>query len=52
MNKILLNQILHTLILHTLNLKNDNLNENEQIIAETPPNSNELDIKLVLRRSE
>ena len=36
----------------TVNVKNDNLNENEQIITETPPNSNESDIKPVLRRSE
>ena len=36
----------------TINVKNDNLNENEQIITETPPNSNESDIKPVLRRSE
>ena len=36
----------------TVNVKNDKLNENEQIITETPPNSNESDIKPVLRRSE
>ena len=36
----------------TINVTDDNLNENEQIITETPPNSNELDIKPVFRRSE
>ena len=36
----------------TVNVKNDKLNENEQIITETPPNSNESGIKPVLRRSE
>ena len=36
----------------TVNVKNDKLNENKQIITETPPNSNESDIKPVLRRSE
>ena len=36
----------------TINVNDDNLNENEQIITETPPNSNELDIKPVFRRSE
>ena len=36
----------------TIKVKNDKLNENEQIITKTPPNSNESDIKPVLRRSE
>ena len=36
----------------TINVKNDNLNKNEQIITETPPNSNESDIKPELRHSK
>ena len=36
----------------TISVNDDNLNENEQIITETPPNSNELDIKPVSSRSE
>ena len=42
MSKILLNQILHTLI-YMRTVVNVSLNENEQIIREITPNSNELD---------
>ena len=36
----------------TIKVNDDNLNENELIIIETPPKPNELDIKPVLHRSK
>ena len=38
--------------IETISVIDDNLNENKETITETPPNSNELDIKPVLSCSE
>ena len=38
--------------IETVSVNDDNLNENKEIITESPPNSNELDIKPVLSCSE